>query len=356
MSQRTVVIGDIHGCYRELLDLLEACAVADGDRVVSVGDLVDRGPSSLEVCDWFLGREGAVVLMGNHERKHVRGVRSYAQDIVALQLGDRYAEIRSWMRGLPYSYEDDSAIVVHAAFEHDVALADQREDVLAGTTSGERYLAGKYADGYWPERYTGDKPIIFGHHVVGDEARVWNDRVFGIDTGACHGGRLSAVILPELRVVSVASRGDHWAEQKRAWQASVLAARPWAEMSYEQIAGHLERAKLRGGPGVAEVVAGVRGWLEEIERAKDAIVEAIDRIATELGRGGEAAFTEAARRHPASGWLFRHRRDPVGRAEIDAGCRSPAAVVDLAGRLDIKVRASVADSKVGNSPGPPVGW
>jgi serine/threonine protein phosphatase 1 len=57
MSQRTVVIGDIHGCYRELLDLLEACAVDDGDRVVSVGDLVDRGPSSLEVCDWFLGRK-----------------------------------------------------------------------------------------------------------------------------------------------------------------------------------------------------------------------------------------------------------------------------------------------------------
>ena len=41
---RTLIIGDIHGCYDELRDLLEVAAVAADDVVVSVGDLVDRGP------------------------------------------------------------------------------------------------------------------------------------------------------------------------------------------------------------------------------------------------------------------------------------------------------------------------
>jgi serine/threonine protein phosphatase 1 len=340
MAPRTVVIGDIHGCYLELLDLLEACAVTDGDRVVSVGDLVDRGPRSLEVCEWFRRRDGAVVLMGNHERKHVRGVRSYAQDIVALQLGDRYQELRDWMSGFPYSWEHDAAIVVHAAFEHDVALADQRPEVLAGTTSGERYLSNKYVGGDWTERYTGDKPIIFGHRVVGDEVAVWNDRVFGIDTGACHGGRLSAIVLPELEIVSVGSRGDHWRAQKREWQAPVLAARPWAEMSFEQIDGQLARADRSDAPGVGEVAATIRAWLAELDAAISAAAKEIDRAVAELGRGGERAFVEAAREHPARAWLFRHHRDPIGVAEVAAHCKSPAMVVELATRLAIPAPAA----------------
>lgn len=43
---RTLVIGDIHGCYDELLDLLRIARIGPGDGVVSVGDLVDRGPKS----------------------------------------------------------------------------------------------------------------------------------------------------------------------------------------------------------------------------------------------------------------------------------------------------------------------
>ena len=42
--RNTFIIGDIHGCYTELLDLLDKAGVGDDDLVVSVGDLVDRGP------------------------------------------------------------------------------------------------------------------------------------------------------------------------------------------------------------------------------------------------------------------------------------------------------------------------
>jgi hypothetical protein len=68
---RTIFIGDIHGCWDELRSLLDKVALTDDDVVVSVGDLVDRGPDPASVIDFFRRRPGAVVVCGNHERKHV---------------------------------------------------------------------------------------------------------------------------------------------------------------------------------------------------------------------------------------------------------------------------------------------
>ena len=48
---RTIIVGDIHGCYGELLDLCAAVGLNDDDTLVSVGDLVDRGPGSVEADD-----------------------------------------------------------------------------------------------------------------------------------------------------------------------------------------------------------------------------------------------------------------------------------------------------------------
>ena len=51
MSGRTIVVGDIHGCYDELRDLLDRAALGAEDRVVSVGDLVVKGWKNREVLD-----------------------------------------------------------------------------------------------------------------------------------------------------------------------------------------------------------------------------------------------------------------------------------------------------------------
>ena len=194
---RTVIVGDIHGCYEELVELLEVAGVRDEDLLISVGDVVDRGPRPLEVIELFRARARSLVLMGNHERKHVREVFSYAQQITRLQLGARYAECVAWMRTLPYYHETPEVRVVHAAMVPGVPLADQDEDVLAGTTSGEHKLAAQLGGGYWHERYHDATPIVFGHHVVGRDPLVTPNRVYGIDTGACHGGRLTALSVPD---------------------------------------------------------------------------------------------------------------------------------------------------------------
>ena len=58
---RTIIVGDVHGCRRELEQLLDKVAFATGDRLVFVGDLVARGPDSLRVLD-VVRRTGAIVI------------------------------------------------------------------------------------------------------------------------------------------------------------------------------------------------------------------------------------------------------------------------------------------------------
>jgi len=51
---RTIVVGDIHGCFDELTDLLELCGLQADDRVVAVGDLIVKGAKNREVLDLFI--------------------------------------------------------------------------------------------------------------------------------------------------------------------------------------------------------------------------------------------------------------------------------------------------------------
>ncbi|MFY0539014.1 metallophosphoesterase [Nannocystis pusilla] len=111
--QSTLIIGDIHGCHAELLDLLDRAAIGDDDLVVSVGDLVDRGPDPASVVELFRARPNSLALCGNHERKHIRGVLSYSQQVAKLQLGADYEDHVRWMATLPYHWERDDVRVVH---------------------------------------------------------------------------------------------------------------------------------------------------------------------------------------------------------------------------------------------------
>src|SRR5689334_12195322 len=66
---RTILIGDIHGCLDELQALLKTCAVDwKSDRVISVGDLVAKGPDSHGVLQ-LVRETGMAAVMGNHDAK-----------------------------------------------------------------------------------------------------------------------------------------------------------------------------------------------------------------------------------------------------------------------------------------------
>ena len=66
ISQRRIVIGDVHGHYDTLNLLLEAIAPNSEDQVYFLGDLIDRGPESSQVVD-FVMRQKYHCILGNHE-------------------------------------------------------------------------------------------------------------------------------------------------------------------------------------------------------------------------------------------------------------------------------------------------
>lgn len=116
---RTLVIGDIHSCHAELLELLERAGLAADDAIVSLDDLVDRGPATPAVLRFFQTSPQARALMGNHERKHARSWRgevaaSLAQRISRLQIGEAdYPAACAWMDARPRYLALAQAVLVH---------------------------------------------------------------------------------------------------------------------------------------------------------------------------------------------------------------------------------------------------
>ncbi len=212
-----LIVGDIHGCWEEFQELLERVGPTREDRILAVGDLIDRGPGAVAVFEFFRTTPNAAAVQGNHERKHVAAhegrVRPALSQVIARRLlGDRYPAFLEFARGLPLWAKPAGALVVHGFFEPGVPLERQRDTILVGTMSGENYLTRKYAQP-WYELYEGP-PIVVGHrHYRGDGTPlIWQDRVYGIDTN-CYGGKaLTGLILPDFRLVSVPARANHWAE------------------------------------------------------------------------------------------------------------------------------------------------
>jgi serine/threonine protein phosphatase 1 len=210
-----LIVGDIHGCYEELTDLLGCAGVGPADEVISVGDMIHRGPDSLRVLEFFRTRPGAVALQGNHERKHVRSAGRDPADLsdeparFRRECGHRYAEAVSAFAGLPKFLSLPEALVVHAAVEPGRPAHRQDERVLTGSLRGEEKLAREYRRPWW-ELYDGDRPVVVGHRDFRGDGRpfVYKDRVFGLDTGCARGGRLTGLLLPSFRLVSVKSRVD----------------------------------------------------------------------------------------------------------------------------------------------------
>ncbi len=329
-APRTILIGDIHGCYAELEALLAAVELQPEDHLVSVGDLVDRGPEPTKVVRLFQTRPNSTALMGNHERKHVRGVLSYSQQITRLQMGEAYADAVAWMATLPYHYEDEQVRVVHWGLYPGVPLEEVPEEVRSGTTSGEGRLRERYGARPWHESYTDDKPVVFGHAVMGAQPLVRDGKVYGLDTGACHGLRLTALVLPEGRIVSVPAREDHWARARRAWEEPVLRQQRWGAMTWEQLLKRIAKARDPEHSGdyldrVAGWAAALRGQIPELAAQLDA------ENARLLKAVGEEGYGRAAAEHAAGSHLIRLRAGRIGRENL--GCAGPAELVALAAKL-----------------------
>lgn len=210
----TLVIGDIHGCRLELLDLVEKAGV---DSVLSVGDVLDRGPESPATLRLFQDERFGMI-QGNHERKHLliyKGIvkPSRSQIKTMNQFGAAWGTIMPFLESLPRYAEFPSARIVHAAYQAGVQLSEQNEIHVVGGMSGTRYLQKLYKPKTWYEVYAEQEkvPVVFGHHSLnGHEPFIYKDLVYGIDTQCVTGGRLTGLVLPSFRVVQVNARKTYW--------------------------------------------------------------------------------------------------------------------------------------------------
>jgi diadenosine tetraphosphatase ApaH/serine/threonine PP2A family protein phosphatase len=206
---RTLVIGDIHGCYDELLDLMEQAGMDEGDRVVAVGDLIVKGPKSREVLELFSSDNRFSSVAGNHDLtilRHWRGEEvelTPEQERALSELDAGRERYRLYLESLPFMIDLGEQLVVHAGLRPEVPLASQSVDDLTElrTLGADRTSR----DGTpWYERYDGERLVLFGHWPALALRRA--RRAVGIDTGCVYGNRLTAYVIETGESITVPAR------------------------------------------------------------------------------------------------------------------------------------------------------
>ncbi len=217
MSQRTIVIGDLHGCFDEATDLLDRLAVTSSDRVIFAGDLVDRGPKRRECVELAMKHE---CILGNHEEKHLDIERGRKREIIPDHAATRRVlepHHYDYFKKLPHIIRlpEHNAVVVHAGVMPDVSIEKQDAYHLLHAQclrppERKSFWPSKAPDGYtfWTNHWRGPERVIFGHSVL--DRPLVTEWAVGIDTGAVHGRSLTAVVLPCWEIASVPARANYF--------------------------------------------------------------------------------------------------------------------------------------------------
>jgi serine/threonine protein phosphatase 1 len=215
----SIIIGDVHGCYKTLMELLKKLP---DENIFFVGDLVDRGPSSKEVVQFLIDHPEMRCVMGNHEQVMVDAVKSfssyklwvnnpriggyvtaqsYCEDklnfkLFSSKLLEEFSEHYEYLSKLPMFIEEEDLFISHSYYDS----ATSWEDIEAGEDS---LLWNRYE---WPsDVIRNNKKMfhVFGHSPQEGEAHITKSFA-NIDTGACYKkigmGFLTAIQYPSMKI------------------------------------------------------------------------------------------------------------------------------------------------------------
>ena len=209
MSSRTIVVGDIHGCYDELTDLLDKAAVTEDDRIVCVGDLITKGPKSKEVLELFMTDARFTTVIGNHDLALRRKWNGEDIDLNSAQK-EAHKELKgekdayaSFFNRMPFTIDLDTHLVVHAGLRPNVELYSQTTgDMTRLRTLGPDRESDEGTP--WYHVYHGDKIVLFGHWPSAEPRR--GRKAIGLDTGCVYGYNLTGYIIEQDEFLTVRAK------------------------------------------------------------------------------------------------------------------------------------------------------
>ena len=208
-------IGDIHGCFSHLIHLLDLVNPdLDNDKLVFVGDYVDRGPDASNVVDFIIdlkkkyNPENIICLMGNHERMFLDFLQGQEEMFFILNGGASTA-VSYW--GNHWERSERRLPTKHYDFFATLKLYYETDDYIfvhGGLRPGSPLTAQKEEDLLWIRREFIESEFDFGRRVIFGHTPVRTPLIrpnkIGIDTGAVYGNKLTCVLLPEEKFFSVA--------------------------------------------------------------------------------------------------------------------------------------------------------
>jgi bis(5'-nucleosyl)-tetraphosphatase (symmetrical) len=269
----TYAIGDVQGCFDELQELLGKIGFRErADRLWFVGDLVNRGPKSLEVLRFVRGLgEGAVTVLGNHDlhlvTQHEGFERKRKDDTFDDVLGaPDAAELVDWVRTRPMMHVEGGYAMVHAGLlpqwdlKKAASLAREVEHALA---------APGYCD--------------FLANMYGSEPARWSDSLVGWD-------RLRVIVNAMTRMRFCAPDGTMEFRAKGAEPPGGLL--PWFETRRSEEAtilfGHWSALGLRVGTSVVGLDSGcIWGGALTAMRLEDRALFQVDCAGYQKAKGDE---------------------------------------------------------------------
>jgi len=193
MKKRTIFIGDIHGCFDELELLIKKLNYsAKTDRLIFLGDLINKGPKSAAVVDYVQSLKAEVIL-GNHE-------------LAYLKKENAKKNWQKWFETFPTFIEDENFIAVHGGIAPGLKLSETPNKILTRLRtwdgSGNEVNSPQHLP--WFFSYKNIKPVFFGHWAALGFVQYKN--VTGLDSGCVYGGELSAWILETSELVQIKAK------------------------------------------------------------------------------------------------------------------------------------------------------
>ncbi|MDR4955143.1 metallophosphoesterase family protein [Chryseobacterium sp. ES2] len=214
---KTLVIGDIHGGFKALLQVLERAGVTENDRLIFLGDYVDGWSESSQIIQFLLElseRQECIFIKGNHDawcedwlslgqNPNVwlfNGGKSTVESYADYSLEDLDIHLEFFQRMKNYHIDDQNRLFIHAGYasmhgpEKEVYSSNYRWDRTLWETAVAMDKKLEKNSELYPKRLLLYKEIFIGHtptldigiKIPANKANIWN-----MDTGAAYTGSLS---------------------------------------------------------------------------------------------------------------------------------------------------------------------